>query len=236
MRFINQASLSENDELVSLTKEISNELNIGAVLINAIAAYINHLKSNGASHNIVHEHKYFLTKLAHYVYGITIDGVSYRKAVNELLLNVPDENQAFCIKLARSFYGYWRTAHNAATVQQTTKLSFKEDELVKLWHGIDEEFLYALEDWLLNLYSESMRQMGIPQNYIDIRQKIVKVIMVELRKVDTYSEEDYRNTINRVQPLFSSLDMQDFFLTVSREFYRFWAEHQSTLSDDTKLI
>lgn len=231
-----QATLSENDELVTLTKEISNQLNIGTVLINAIETYINDIKIQGVSDNIVHESKHFLTQLAQYIYGIDVDGGSYRQAVKAMILDTENDKKTLCINLARNFYRYWSASSSSVIHEQTSNLNIQKEEFIKLWQGIDDEFLYALEDWLLNSYIESMQKIGISESHIDIRQKIAKVIIIELRKVDTNNEEDYRNTINRVQTLFSSPDMQDFFLIVSREFYHFWTEPQTSLNDDTKFI
>ncbi len=229
-----QATLSENDELVTLTKKISSELNIGMVLINAIETYINDLKVQGASADIVHESKYFLIKLAQHVYGIRVDGASYRQAVNALLLNIEHDEKTFCVNLARNFYRCWRAEDSAAIKvdnEQTSKFGSQKEELIKLWHGIDEEFLYAWEDWPLNLYMNSMRQIGVAENDIETRQKLAKVIIIELRKNHNSDEQDYRTAIYRIQPLFSSQEMQDFFLIVSREFYSFLVEPQAILND-----
>ena len=67
-----------------------------------------------------------------------------------------------------------------------------------------------------------MRQIGVLEKDIEISQKVAKVICIELRN-NLNSEENYRDAINRIQPLFASKEMKEFFLIVSREFYHFWA-------------
>ena len=67
-----------------------------------------------------------------------------------------------------------------------------------------------------------MRQIGVSENDINIRHKIAKVITVELRNDLSKFVENYRIAINNIQDLFSSQEMREFFLIVSREYYNFW--------------
>ena len=225
-----KATLSDNNELIDLTKKISNEFNVGVDLISSIESYINRLKASNANEDYIHDSKYYLIKLTHHLYGIEISGASYRQAVDKLIKNLDMRDQTFCIKLAREYYQFWRSANKPVTemsTEQALKLSTQKVEFMKLWDGIQNEFFSNAENWSLSLYAESMRQIGVSENDIDIRQKIAKVITIELRRNLNKLEENYRNAINNIQHLFSSQEMKEFFLIVSREYYNFWVRKTS---------
>ncbi len=218
-----QAALSNDNELINLTKKISIEFDIGIHLINSSESYINSLRVNSASVDHVHASKYFLIKLIDHLYGIKIDGTSYRQAVNELLKNVDIKNRTFCINLARAFYKYWRgETKSSDEIDGEQNLKVKKVEFLKLWKGIDNLFFSDAENWTLILYASSMREIGVPEKDIKTRQKIAKVIAVELRNHVNKYEQNYRNAINNIHHLFSSKEMKAFFLIVSREYYTFW--------------
>lgn len=225
-----KATLSDNNDLIDLTKKISSEFNVGVDLISSIQSYINCLKSNNASEDCIHDSKYYLIKLTHHLYGIDISGASYRQAVDKLIKNLDIKEQAFCIKLAREYYQFWRSANKSLTEmsdEQALKLSIQKAEFIKLWDGIANEFFSDAEDWSLSHYTEAMKQIGVSEYDVNIRQKIAKVITVELRKNLNILEANYRDTINNIQHLFSSQEMKEFFLIVSREYYSFWVRKTS---------
>lgn len=220
-----KATLSDNGDLINLTKKISSEFNIGVNLISSIESYINSIKAKNASDDCTHDSKYFLIKLTHNLYGIDINGASYRQAVDKLIKNVDISDQTFCIKLAREFYHFWISANKSITEindEQALKLSMQKAKFIKLWDDIENEFFSDADNWSLSLYAESMRQIGVSENDINIRHKIAKVITVELRNDLSKFEENYRIAINNIQHLFSSQEMREFFLIVSREYYNFW--------------
>ena len=225
-----KATLSDNDDLIDLTKKISSELNVGVNLISSIESYINCLKSSNATEDCIHDSKYYLIKLTHHLYGIDISGVSYRQAVNKLIKNLDRQDQDFCIKLAREYYQFWGNANKSLTEiddEQALKLSIQKSDFIKLWDGIGREFFSDAENWSLIHYTEAMKKVGASEYEINIRQKIAKVITVELRRHFDILEDNYRNTINNIQHLFSSQEMKEFFLIVSREYYNFWIRKTS---------
>lgn len=219
-----KATLSDNNELINLTKKISSEFNVGVDLISSIESYIDCLKTSNANEDCVHDSKYYLIKLTHHLYGIEISGASYRQAVDKLIKNLDMRDQTFCIKLAREYYQFWRNANKPVTemsTEQALKLSTQKVEFIKIWDGIQNEFFSNAENWSLSLYAESMRRIGVSENDINIRQKIAKVITVELRNDLSKFEGNYRAATNNIQHLFSSSEMKKFFLIVSREYYNF---------------
>lgn len=228
-----KATLSDNQEFAELTKKLSSKLNINVNVISSIETYINTLKAKGASNDSVWNWKYILVKLAQNLYGIQTDGESYRQTVEALILNVEIEERDFCINLVREFYPIWINENRSADEfnnEHANNMGMLKNEpmnkaLLDLWNSIGLEFFSNTESWSLNRYEESMRQMGVVEKVIDIRQRIAKIITMELRNDNNNEKESYRNAIKRTQHLFSRQDVKEFFLIVSREFYYFWAGH-----------
>ena len=219
-----QATLSNNQELVDL-KKISNDLDIGGNLISVLESYIHELKAKNSTDDFVHDSKYFLIKLTHHLYGVNIDGISYRQAVEKPLSNIDIRERTFCINLAREFYRCWRAANRSVSEinnEHTLKLDAQKEAFIKLWDDINQEFLSDAENWHLKLYAESVRQLGVSEKDINISQRIAKVITLELRNDRSNPDDTYRDAINRTQALFVRPDLKAFFLIVSREFYHFW--------------
>lgn len=220
-----KATLSDSAELITLSKKITNEFNFDTNLVNSIEAYIHSLTSKGADDEFIHSSKYFLVKLSHYLFGISVDGASYREAVKSLLLNLDSSEKAFCINLAREFYWFWKNAHRSiddVNYEKSLKLNSQKQEFLKLWDKIDAHQFSDVENWPLTLYTEYMRKTGVPEIDINAKQKIAKVITVELRHSINEPEKDYRSAINHIQHLFTNQETTDYFLIVSREYFHFW--------------
>ena len=224
-----QAALSGNPELIVLTKKISQEFELGVNLINAIESYIDGLKAINRSDEFLDDCNYFLIKLTHHLYGIKIDGASYRQAVEKLLKDVDATDRTFCINLAREFYRSWRSANRTiaeVTRDQSLKLVAQKEEFMRVWENIDSAFLSDEENEALTLYTDSMILKLLVEKDIIISQKIAKVILLELRNNPTNTEDTYREAIYRTLVLFERLDLKTFFLIVSREFYQFWLANE----------
>jgi hypothetical protein len=220
-----KATLSEDRELIDLTKKISVELNVGVEVIAAIESYINSLIAKGASDQCILNSKHFLGKLAQNIAFIPADGASYRQVVQSLLPDVAIENRAFSINLAREFYAFWINENVLADAISDADAETQKQQLVELWNNIEQEFFSDAEIRPLNTYTDFMRKVGVSERDVNIRQKIAKFLTVELRYDDDNPEDTYRDAINRTQHLFLKPDLKAFFLIVSREFYRFWIDH-----------
>ncbi len=218
-----KATLSDDQELIDLTKKISIELNVGVEVIAAIESYINSLIAKGASDQCILDSKNFLGKLAQNISFIQADGASYRQVAASLLSEAALENRAFNINLVREFYAFWINENVLA--DEAADADIQKEELVELWNNIEQEFFSDAEIRPLNAYTDFMRKVGVSERDINIRQKIAKFLTVELRYDDSNPEDTYRDAINRTQHLFLRPDLKAFFLIVSREFYRFWIDH-----------
>lgn len=223
-----QATFSQDVDLMSLTVKLSDELNIEKNMIQALKSYIDSLKVQLPSENFIHSSKYYLIKLAQYVYGIKVDGISYRHAVNALLESVNKDEKTFCVNLARSFYPFWKNANSSLIEkhnEQSLDVNFGKNAFTHLWNSVDDELLFMLEDEQLSLYANAMEHNHVSEKEMVTRKKMAKVILIELRKY-SQTAEAYRTNINKTQARLPSAEMREFFLVVSREFYSFWTGSQ----------
>ena len=229
---LTQAALTNDKALVDLTKRICHELHVGMDVVEAIDMYIDSIKAIHQDEDYLHDVKYFLIKLSEHLYGVTINGKTYRQAVDKVLLNVDDKERANTITLARKFYGFWKIKNGSFSKKfnpHNEKMIAQKEGFIKLWASIDQTFLSNVESWPLNLYTESLRQRGLMEQEITICQKLAKAILIELRHEQTSDENAYRNIIDRIQLLFERDDLKELFLTVSREFYQFWMDADANM-------
>lgn len=223
-----QATFSRNTKLISLTNQINSELNIEIALISALESYIARLELQNKSEAFIRDSKYFLIKLSAHLYGVQINGVSYRKAVDLLLKSISKNERTFCIELAREFYGYLKHANSVIKQpddHQNLYADSQKECFNRLWNHIDDEFLSSLEESQLDLYINAMRKIAVANDEIVLRHKIAKIFLIKLRAF-SHIDDSYRLATNHVSAFYTKPEMEDFFLVVSREFYSFWYEAQ----------
>lgn len=216
------AVLSGDDELVELSKLMFKEVNVDVNLICSVESYINNLLAKGASSEHLHKSKYFIVKLTKHLIGIDVSGASYRNAVDQLLKLIDLKDRTYCIQFAREFYPIWRNAYKLINEDTIKTENTKLQELIELWDRIETETFTDFEEWPLNVYINSMRQIKVPEKEIKIRSRIAKLITIKLRAVRKDIKKDYRNAVNELEPLFSNENMKEFYHVVSREYFRFW--------------
>lgn len=223
-----QSALSEDEALVELTLTINKERNVEPHLINALVQYFHDFKLRTKSEAVIQSNKAFLVNLAQHVYGVNVDGASYRQAVDKLILDVDENQRHFCVDISRSFYPYLVNASNALTKsKKPTDLAFdsKKETLMDVWHEIESISLSPPETEVITRYIEAKRPQRLTEKEIEVRSKIAKVIVVEQRKL-ALTPESYRENITSIQTLISSARLKDYILEVAREFYPFYLNTQ----------
>lgn len=219
------AVMSEDKDLVEVAKEVSHELNIGKYLVSAIDSFIQSNKVLCHDEEDFIEYKNFLVKLSSYLYGVRVDGESYRRAVDEMILNIDDKDNKKYIDWSRQFYRYW-TVGDSSTNKYSEQLNQKQlaqkEMLIELWSRIDSELLSESESWPLRLYIESIQQRGLQKDEVIVCQRIAKILIIELRKERGITKNIYRDVVEGVHLLFQRDDLRRLFLNVAREFYHFW--------------
>lgn len=228
--FVQSVLLEKKDELASLIRLVNDEMNIEKHVVNALDAYFTQIKLQAKNNEIIQKNQYFLTKLANFLYGINVDGTSYRQAVNQMLLDVDNHEKRFCVVLARGFHPYWINANNA--LMESTEVRHSEDlaekeSFIEMWNDLDERPLSPSANKQLRRYTDAMRSMGLRMKEVDVRKKIAKVILIESVKYHQ-TAGGYRTNIDLIQTRFTSVRLKDYVLAVSREFYRFWSDTQAS--------
>lgn len=228
--FFVQMVLSNKDEVASLIRQVNGEMHIEEHLINALDAYYIQIKLQSKTNQVIQLNQYFLSKLANFLYGVKVDGLSYRQAVYQLLLDVDNQEKKFCVDLVRQFYPFLVNANRALMAmsegQYPEGLAQKET-FIEMWNGLDGVELSPLADEILIRYTEAMKSMGLRSKEVDVRTKIAKVILVESIKYHQ-TAEGYRTNTEAIQSCFSSVRLRDYVLVVAREFYRFWSDTQAS--------
>lgn len=228
---LTNAAFSDDLELLELTKKISFELNVGVDMIGAIESFIQNIQQFNNDEDYLHESKYFLIKLINQLYGTNVNGESYRRAVDEMLININVNEKAKYINLARNFYRFWKVRSypaNKSISHLNGKQIAQKEIFIKLWENIENELLTDSESWPLTLYLKSIRSKGLLEEEVNICEKIAKVLLLELRNEQSLGEKSYRHVIERIQILFERDDLRSLFLIVSREFYFFWSDMTQT--------
>lgn len=223
-----QTALSEQEDIVTLTLKANNEMNIEKHLINALYTYFRQFKLKAKDHAVIQRNQSFLIKLATSLHGVSVDGDSYRQAVDQFLFNVDSNEKQLCIDLARNFYSYWVNANGTlleGSAEQSAEDAYQEGSIIALWNSVDEVQLSSVEKEKLNHYKAVIEHKGLLDKEVEVRVKIAKVILVELQK-NNPTAEGYRANVDAIQKRFSSVRLRDYVLAVSREFYHFCADTQ----------
>ena len=219
------AAMSDDKDLVDVAKEVSHELDIGKYLVSAIDSFIQSTKALGNNDEGINEYKQFLVKLSNYLYGVRLNGESYRRAVDEMILNIDINDHKRYIDWSRRFYRYCNVKDNSTNTdseQSNQKRLAQKEKLMELWICIDGELLTESESWPLGLYSKSLQQRGLQKDEAVICIRIAKILIIELRKEKSFTKNIYRDVVERVHLLFQREDLRRLFLSVAREFYHFW--------------
>lgn len=222
---LTSAAMSNDKDLIDISKELSNQLQIGTDVVSAIEAFVQSSTSLFNDEEGLHECKYFLVKLTSQLYGVSINGETYRCAVDEMLLNVDVKDKKKYIDLARRFYRYWNAWGNSTnknSIEINQKLMAQKEKFIELWANIDNELFTESESWPLSLYVESIHQKGLQKEEKIVCQRIAKVVTIELRKEQEIKQNSYREVVERVHLLFERDDLRKLFLHVSRDFHHFW--------------
>lgn len=221
-----KAALTGDNELIKFVKSMCVQLNISIDLIVAVQSYMNACLAKQTNPNHIKDVKFYLNKLANFLYAIHIDGVVYREVIDKLVSGIDIKDKAFCIELAREFYPYCRNNYGLSD-RSLISIEASKKEFMHLWSHIDEEFFSDFESSSLNQYLQYLEQIGVSESDVQIRGKIVKVIILEIRSHDQILKISFRNAINKIQHYFSHDDMQGLFYEVSRQFYSFWTVSRS---------
>lgn len=195
----------------------------------AVGAYLTLVKNKGASTSSINKRKHFLRYLTNWLNNKPRTGESYRAGVDATMEKFSEEEtRYFFLVVAREFYYFWIGDVRAIATLNATggfegdpiRVEIKEslmDLLAKLdvvtWR---EDEMLVLRRYLACLYSH-----GMAQSTIDIRDRLLKVLLYQLRDMEM-NGNNYRAVIDALLPLFKKAEARYTFLALAREFYYFW--------------
>lgn len=196
----------------------------------ALAAYLKLLQNKGADLALLKRREAFLSRLIESVAGKPGDGAVYREAVEKLLDSMPIKDWPVFLAIAREYYPFW-TSDIKAIAALNTEAGFNVEpvqwqpvdcNLKTLWTVLDKEKFSVAETWPLKAYTMALRQEGAEQTLVDMRVKLVKLLLVRLKDAPDKNHRIYRIAVDATLPLFTMKETRKLFLTVVREFYYFW--------------
>lgn len=225
-----QTILSGDQALVSLTKELNKTLKIAPNIMQALENYIDYMRAEGQTESFINRHCAGLKDFTKHLYKIPNNGAAYRQAANAYLAEEEQFTHSFCLNLIRKFYPFWLDTHQALIddeTQHTFSIEKESKALLALWNKLDSTFLTTIEESALKAYMKAIKSMGIDDEQIVLRNKLVKLIMIKQRDFEN-TPAGYRQNIATIDDYFSQDKLLNYFLSVSREFYSIWSKTQIT--------
>lgn len=197
----------------------------------ALKAYLMLLRKKGASEDMLEEREALLLRLTEVVADKPGDIYLYRDAVEDLLETIDRMDRPVFLLVAREYYPFWiGDIKTIAMLYNDEELNFdpnqwrpKEINLKEIWGVLDKEKFSVAENWPLKAYVHALRQEGAEQTLVDVRAKLVKLLLVRLRDAPEKCHKNYRIAVDATMPLFDMRDVRNLFLVVVREFYYFWS-------------
>lgn len=151
---------------------------------------------------------------------------SYRSAVNALLDLNFEHDQAFCTQLGRDFYiSVFKPMLPSPLVTMAALSRGKtitDSTLLNAWARVDVEKFSEIEWMAINAYNQLLAERLNKKPQMMLREKLAKVLMVELRSATQKSGLGYRQTAESIKQGIENPVLADQFLTVIREFYPYW--------------
>jgi hypothetical protein len=196
----------------------------------ALSAYLKLLKNKGVDEDSLARRQDFLTKLFPVIGTIAYEGLAYRAAVELVLNGISKREWPLSLAVAREYFHFWIkdfkaiAALNADAEFDVDLIDWQpiDLDLKQLWPTLDNTRLSTVETWPIKAYALALRQTGAEQTLVDMRVKLVKILLVRLREAPLQSNKHYRIAVDATVPLFEKSDTRRLFFAVVREFYYFW--------------
>lgn len=197
----------------------------------ALDAYLKLIGNKGADAGNLAHRRALLDKTLPALAGMPADGTSYREVIDELLLQIPREDWPFYLAVTREFYYFWvddikaiaaLSSSGGFVLEAAAAYVRNEESFKQIWQRLDQEKFGVAETWPLEAYKAALREAGAEKAVIDTREKLVKLLLIDLRAVTEKNGKTYRVAVDALQPLFVMKETRHLFLAVVREFFYFW--------------
>lgn len=225
-----KAFQTEKGFMIELAEQLIAVLALNEPLISSIRRYVGFLKLL-EKQILVERYWPHLLKLVCLLDDCAPTNEAYRTKVNAFTLNLDEDNKAVCLEMVREFYPFWYLSFNAnanddENIQNLKKplpdVGIDKNPLIAIWNQLDQQRLTKHENELLDNYLLGLKQLKYMKEPTEIRTKIAKFLLVQLREFDGKTGETYRQAVDLVHSVVSSEDLKVFMFEVCREFYPFW--------------
>lgn len=198
--------------------------------LKALEAYLKLMQGKGADDANLARRSLLLGALLPQLAGHPAENWLYRDAVEETLASIDRNDWPFFLVLTREYFHFWvgdfkmiAALHAGDGFEVVAPEPAHVDErLREVWKRLETEKFSVTEKWPLKAYLAALREEGAEKDVIDTRQKLVKLLLVQLREVDSKNGKVYRSVVESVMPLFKMQETRYLFLAVVREFFYFW--------------
>lgn len=196
----------------------------------ALDAYFKLMRGKGADEANLALRRTLLMRLLPALAGLPAEGGLYRDLVDDVLPTVEREQWPFFLLLTREYFPFWTNDIKAIAVLnagggfdvEPLPQAQTEESLKQVWKRLDTEKFSVAETWPLKAYLAALREEGADKSVVDTRQKLVKLLLVQLRDITEKNGKHYRTAVESTLPLFVMKETRNLFLVVVREFFYFW--------------
>jgi len=198
--------------------------------MKSMEAYLTLMQGKGADKDNLSHRRKCLETLLPFLANKPVRGEFYRNAVDESLAKVDRSEWPFYLAVAREYFHFWANDFKAIaamhakggfdmapSVPAPPTRTFKQ-----LWDGLEAEKFSVSEMWPLKAYVAALRQQGADSSVVETRQKLSKLLLVQLREVEDRNGAIYRAVVDSLLPIFTMKEMSLLFILVVREFFYFW--------------
>jgi hypothetical protein len=196
----------------------------------ALDAYCKLMQGKGADEANLAQRCALLTQLLPRLTAQPAEGWLYRDIVDDVLPLIEREQWPFFLLLTREYFPFWTSDIKAIAtlnadggfVVDPPPQAQTEESLKQVWKRLDTEKFSVAETWPLKAYLAALREEGADKLVVDTRQKLVKLLLVQLRDITEKNGKHYRTAVESTLPLFVMKETRNLFLVVVREFFYFW--------------
>lgn len=198
--------------------------------IEALAAYLKLLKNKGASEESLNKREQFIQKLIPKLVDKPQNGAVFREEVEAFIETIDHADWPFCLAVTREFFYFWIedikavAAFSSDSAYDITPIDWvpKDNDLKTLWEMVETVKFEVVDTWPLKAYQAALKQEGAAQSLIDIRLKLVKLLLIRLKDAPDKNHKIFRIGVDATVPLFYRKETRRLFFAVVREFYYFW--------------
>jgi hypothetical protein len=230
-----RAFQTEKVFMVELAEQLIVVLALNEPLISSIRRYVAFLKLIQKQAQIERYWPHLLN-LVSFLDGCMPTSEAYRIQVNAFADHLNEDDKAVCLVMVREFFPFWYQPYRVSDDESVELLKrplldegVDKNPLIVIWNQIDLQRLTEHERELLDHYLVGLKQLKYRKEAVEIRTKIAKFILVQLRDFNGNSGEIYREAVDLVHSVVTSEDLKVFMLEVCREFYPFWMREREAV-------